>query len=185
LASLKRLRRARRRALWLAVAALSSSRRGAAHLDDRADELGDHQPLDVFNVAHSLAGELGDQVLGPEPGGVCWAARNDLDHLDALLLAALTSQPRGQRPGPSSDAQVGARHFAARHEVADQLAGGVIDWHGEPESNSGDGGVDPDEPAGRVDESSARVPGIERGVGLNHVVDHPECAARLRGQGSA
>jgi hypothetical protein len=44
----------------------------------------------------------------------------------------------------------------------------------EPEADAGDRGVDPDDPAGGVRERAAGVPRVQRGVGLDHVVDEPD-----------
>src|SRR5207248_11728230 len=41
----------------------------------------------------------------------------------------------------------------------------------------GDGGVDADDAAAAVGERAARVAGVERGVGLDHVVDVPDSGA--------
>ena len=46
-----------------------------------------------------------------------------------------------------------------------------VDGHGQAEPDARDGGVDADDAAAAVGERAARVAGVERGVGLDHVVD--------------
>jgi hypothetical protein len=47
----------------------------------------------------------------------------------------------------------------------------VVDWHGEPESDPRDRGVDADDASAAVGECAARVAGIERGVGRDDILD--------------
>ncbi len=127
-------------------------------------------------------GELDDQVLRPQAGVVGGATSHDLDHLDATILALFPARASRERPRAAGDAEVGATNPAVRHQIADQLARGVVDRHGQPEPDAGDCRVDADEPTRRVDQRSARVSWVERRVGLDHVVDHADRLAGSRRQ---
>jgi hypothetical protein len=50
-------------------------------------------------------------------------------------------------------------------------AGRVVDRDGEAEPDAGDGRIDPDDASAAVGERAARVPGVQRGVGLDDVLD--------------
>ena len=56
---------------------------------------------------------------------------------------------------------------------------------GEPEPDAGDRGVDADDAAVAVDQRAAGVAGVERGVGLDDVVDDPRRLARAGRQRAA
>ena len=86
---------------------------------------------------------------------------------------------------PPRDAEVGTPEAPLAHQRADDLARRGVDRHREAEPDSGDGGVDPDHAAAAVDERSARVAGIERCVGLDHVVDDPGGSPGADGQRAA
>ena len=110
------------------------------------------------------------------PAFVGGAAGRDLLHECAVgdghdVLERLVD---GQRVDP----QVAAVDAAGLLEVGDDLLGGV-DRHREADADAavaaaaagGDLRVDADDLAGRVDERAAGVAGVDRRVGLQHVVD--------------
>src|SRR2546428_8254650 len=70
------------------------------------------------------------------------------------------------------DTNVAARHASARTKLR-QHDGGAVDRHGEPDAARAraDRGVDADHLAARVDERTAAVAEVDRGVGLNVVVE--------------
>jgi hypothetical protein len=72
------------------------------------------------------------------------------------------------RPG---HAQVGAGEFAVAHELADDLAGVGVDGYGKAETHPRHGGVDTDDLGATVRERPARIPGVQRSVGLDDVGD--------------
>ena len=96
--------------------------------------------------------------------------------LDGLDLDALGA-------GRALDAEVRALDVAGRLELRDDRLRGVDrDREADPHvavraAPGGDLRVDPDDAAARVEQRTARVARVERGVGLDHVVD-PEPARR-------
>ena len=90
---------------------------------------------------------------------------------------------RGGRGTPAArDPDVRALEPPRRHQRVHDAAGGVVDRDREAEPDTRDGRVDPDDPSASVGERSARVPGVERGVGLDDVLDD---AAGLHREGAA
>ena len=61
----------------------------------------------------------------------------------------------------------------------------LVDRHGEAEADPGHGGVDADHPAEAVGERAPGVAGIERRVGLDHVLDQPPGRAGAGGERAA
>ena len=84
---------------------------------------------------------------------------------------------------PAADADVAAPHPAVPDDLAQHEIAGV-GRHREADALRArdDGGVDADHLAGRGDQRAARIAGIERRVGLDHVLDQP---ADLRAQRAA
>ena len=107
------------------------------------------------------------------PRAVGGAAFDHLHDLDPPLPAERRRQPRRQRTGVAGDADVGAAEPALAHQRADDPPRRRVDRNGEAEPDAGDGGVDPDDAARAVGERAARVARVERGVGLDHVLDDP------------
>ena len=79
-----------------------------------------------------------------------------------------------------ADADIGAPHPAVAGDLARDEIGGV---GGDGEADAlrahDDGGVDADDLAGGRDQRAAGIAGVERRVGLHHVLDHP-AGARLQ-----
>ena len=101
--------------------------------------------------------------------------------------AALDRQvERRQRPvdRQRGQAEVGAAHGAAFLELGDLRLGGVdrhreADAHAAVAAASGlDLGVDPDHLPGGVEQRTARVAGVDRRIGLQHVVDREAVGRR-------
>ena len=78
-----------------------------------------------------------------------------------------------QRRGRADQPQVGAAHPAVGHQRPDDPAARVVDRHGEPEAPARDRGVDADDAGRGVGQRAAGVARVERGVGLDDVLDHP------------
>src|SRR5205823_866916 len=150
------------------------------HRDAGADLLDHHQALDVVHVCHGMAIQLDDHVLRPQARCCRGGSLDDLNDFDAGLAPELSREARGQRPGSAREAEVGAAKAALRHQRADDLAGRLVDGHRQPEPDARDCGVDADHAAGAVREGAARVAGVERGIGLDHVVDDAPALGRQR-----
>ena len=90
--------------------------------------------------------------------------------------AALAPDAR-RRPAAAAGASPAATPIQARRtrpsriSSDDHAAGRRVDRHREPEPDARDRGVDADDAAAAVDQRAARVAGVERGVGLDDVVD--------------
>ena len=95
-----------------------------------------------------------------------------------VRVAPLRARLWRQRPRPAGDADVGAAHAALAHQRADDAARRGVDRDGEAEADAGDRGVDADHAAEAVDERAARVARVQRGVGLDDVVDDARRPAR-------
>ncbi len=135
------------------------------------DPLPDHQPLEVADVGERLAVDPDDQVAGAEAGVGGRAVLDDLDYLDPIGLAGLGGEARRQRSRAAGDADVGAPHSALADQFGDDPPRRGVDRDGEAEADAGDGGVDADHAGESVAERAAGVAGIERGIGLDHVLD--------------
>ena len=124
--------------------------------------------------------ELDDQVLRPQPGLGRRRALDDLHDLDAGDPPEPSRQPRRQRPRAAGDSEVRPAEAALRHQRADDLPRRVVDGNREPEADSRDRGVDADDATAAVGERAAGVAGVQRRVGLDHVVDDPAAPGRQR-----
>jgi hypothetical protein len=89
----------------------------------------------------------------------------------------MTSTPSSR---PTAAAAIRAFEPAGGHEGMHDAARRVIDRDGEAEPDAGDGRVDPDDPRASVRERPSRVPGVQRRVGLDHVLDDATGAHRER-----
>ena len=127
--------------------------------------------------AIAVAVELEDHVADPDAGELGGAAGDDLDHLHPALGAGRRPRPRRQRRRAAGDPEVGAADAAVGDQRGDDPLRGRGHRDREAEPDPGDGGVDADQPSAAVGERAAGVAGVERGVGLDHVVDHPHAAA--------
>ncbi len=97
------------------------------------------------------------------------------DHLDDAQSRRLPGARRHvvrQRSGNADDTEVRAAHPALDEQRLDDPARGGVDGHREAESEARDRGVDPDDPPRGIGERATGVARIERGVGLDDVLDH-------------
>ena len=125
--------------------------------------------------------ELDDDITGPNAG-----ARGGLPS-----SSWTTSRPRGrpseaattrrQRARATHDAEVGAADPTMLDQRRDDPARRAIDRHGEAQADARHRGVDADDAAARVRERAPGVARIERGIGLDHVLDEPARATIARG----
>src|SRR5512141_1666764 len=125
-------------------------------------------------VLDLLPGERDDHVAGTDPRLLRRAARRHVGHQrpapagNPQVLGRLGGEPLDVDPEPS------ARHLPLVLQLLkDRL--GELDRRGEPDPLSAldDRRVDPDDIALQVEEGAARVPGVDRGVGLDEVVVRP------------
>ena len=118
--------------------------------------------------------------------------RRPADSAGLPLMTSTTSRPlprptsagpaRRDRAGDPGDAEVRAPDPPVADQGADDPLGGRVDRNGKTEAGARKRGVDPDDATRRIGERTPRVAGIERGVGLDHVVDDPDLGAGPRGQ---
>ena len=105
-------------------------------------------------------------------------------HHDDRAPVVEAEAPRGGRCEDDvlpRDAEIAAPYFSVAHQQTGDVSRRV-DRDCKAETLTGkDGGVDADDFAARRDQRTAGVPGVERGIGLNDVVDQ---ASRLRAQGA-
>ena len=87
----------------------------------------------------------------------------------------MTDAPRDarrERPASTRDAKPGAAHPAVVQKRRDDAPGGGADRDGESKADAGDRGIDADDLSGRICKRATRVAGVERRIGLDHVLDH-------------
>src|SRR5205823_14726465 len=147
-----------------------------------ADAVADHEALEVAGLLHGDAVDIEDEVLVTEPGCRRRAALDHLDDLDAEVTPDAVGGAGRERTASAGDAEVGAPETPLAHEGGDDAPGRVVDRHGQAEADARDGGVDADQPTGAVDEGTARVAGVEGGVGLDDVLDEAAGRACPRGE---
>ena len=151
-----------------------------------ADRFAGHQPLDIVDPLDRLAVELDDQVLGPQPGALGRAVRRHLDDLDAAVAVPLAraraaaaggGRRRSRcRPGARDPSRISAPMIC---RVASLIG------TASPRPTPATAVLIPTTRAAAVDQRAARVARIQRGVGLDHVVDEADGASRPSGQRAA
>ena len=122
-------------------------------------------------VGHGMAVDVDDHVAGADAGTVGRTGCDDVRDTDRTVGAGQATQRRRNGVRGSGDAHVGPADPAGGNQLGDNQAGGVVDRNGEAKPDAGDGGVDADHLPRAVDERPAGVAGVERGVGLDDVVD--------------
>src|SRR5918999_626278 len=153
-----------------------------ADLDLPPDQLAGHEPLEVSGAAHRLPVHVQDEVLGTEPGPVRRAAGDYLHHFHAGVPVDLAGDPRGEGPGASGDAQVGAAETALAHEGGHDLPCGGVPRPSRARADPRHGRVDAHHPAPAVGQGPAGVPRVQGGVGLDDVLHDPGGRALARGE---
>ena len=108
------------------------------------------------------------------------ASLHDLDDLDRGLAPEARGKPGRERPRAAGDPDVGATEAPLAHQGGDDLARRGVDRNGEAEAEAGDRRVDADDLRLCVGERAARVAGVERSVGLDHVLDDAALRNRQR-----
>src|SRR6185503_13229880 len=166
---------AQSRALPRPLAQLDVERDGLAvaldlHGHDVARRLALDAGRDVRRVVDAASVDGDDDVAGLDAAARAGPAGADRAHDRAVA--------RGRRDAPGHDAEVRALDSLALLEPRDDLADGVR-GDGEPDADVAVPGlaggrdlrVDADHPRARVEERAAGVAGVDRRVGLDHLVD--------------
>ena len=107
------------------------------------------------------------------PGRGRGASVEQLDDLEAAPASEPRCDRRPQGPRPADDAEERPTDPAVVHERADDRPRRGVDRHGQPEADTRDRGVDPDDPPASIGQRPAGVAGVERRVGLDDVLDEP------------
>ena len=114
---------------------------------------------------------------GVSPASAAGPSRDDRGDLDARRLVELGGRPRGERAAAAGQAQVGPADPAVPDEGGEDGLRRGVERDGETEAladaGTDDRRVDADDPAPTVGQRTAGVARMERGVGLDHVVDDP------------
>ena len=133
------------------------------------------QAVEVVDAADGPVAERDDQVALADAVAGGRAPGLDPRHQDArpAWQTVGASQPARHRHALAGDADVGPADAPVSHEPGRHERGGVDRrWRSRcPAPGQDHGGVDADDLAAGVDQRAARVAGVERGVGLDHVVD--------------
>ena len=136
---------------------------------------------DVVDARHGLLVEADDHVARLQAARHAPGCRLHLDDAHGRLLrqARLDAQPLRQVHLVAGDAEARAAHAAVLQHLGQHVLRRV---GGDREADAlrahDDGGVDADHLAARVDQRPAGVAGVERGIGLDHVVDQAAVLAR-------
>ena len=96
------------------------------------------------------------------------------------LRPRLGGQRAGQRLRAADDAEVRPTNPAIAHQRGEDRSCRGVDRHGQAEPDAGNGRVDAHDASAGVGQRSARVARVERGIGLDDVLDEPRCAAIAR-----
>ena len=153
-----------------------------AERDRRRDAFLGEQSMQVVEARHGWASS--ETMMSPSRRPAVRAASVGLDrddeHAGRLLEMMEARDAAEERHVLSGDAEIAAPHAAVaqerRQDGVDRVDG---DREAQPLAAGDDRGVHADDCAGAGDERAAGVAGIERRVGLDHVLDQP---ARARAQ---
>ena len=137
----------------------------------RADQLADHQALDVVHASRRGPSSSTIRSSGRRPAWRPGCRRRPRPPRRRWPGRSSRATRGGSGRGAAGDAEVGAAEAALGHQRADDRPRRLVDRHGEAEADTGDGGVDADDAAMPVRERAAGVARVERRVGLDHVVD--------------
>jgi hypothetical protein len=138
-----------------------------------ANHVADHDPLEVADAFNRSTVELDDDVAGPNARGRRRASLEQLDDLEASSPAETLGEHGSQGPGSAHDAEERSPDATVVHERRDDRPRRRIDRNGKTESDSGNRRVDPDDAPATVRQRTTRVPWVERGIGLDDVLDEP------------
>src|SRR6266513_3063252 len=148
-----------------------------AHYRDRrhsADALAVEQTVEIVDAVHRLRIERHDDVARLQSGaaGRAPAFHRREQHPAGLNQAMRAHGESRERHVLPAYADAGTPYVSVRNELPrDEFHRVHRDREADALGRQDDGGVDADHVAARVEQWAARVPRIQRGVGLDHVVD--------------
>ena len=147
-----------------------------------ADELADEEALEVADALDRAAVQLDDQVAGSDARRRRGAPVEELDHLERRGRDRGRGRARrGSGRVPPTTPRYARRTRPSR--ISEARIARVVASIGtaSPRPIPGDRGVDADDAPARIGKRAAGVARVQRGVGLDHVLDEP---ARLGRRGS-
>src|ERR1700737_356279 len=140
--------------------------------------------LEVLDVLDGVIRQTHQDVIGLEPSTLGGTIRIEMGNPDAAVLIELVVAVDAavDRPGFAGDTEVGANYVPIANQHRDDPLGRVA-RHREADAlrHRDDRGVDANHLASGIDEWSARVAGVQRGIRLDDVLDG---AATLRPHGA-
>ncbi len=134
--------------------------------------------LQIGRVSQRLTLDPDQHVAGAHARAFGGAALDDAQHGDPAFTVQLLGDRRRQRRRCGGDPDLGAIDAAVTDQRRDDRAGGVVDRHRQPEPDARDRRVDADDATVPVGQRATGVARVQRGVGLDHVLDQ---AVRTRG----
>ena len=146
------------------------------------DDLATEPSLEVADALDRVAVELEDDVADAQAGARGGTRLEQLHDLEAARPPDPRRHRLGQRARAADDPEEGPPDAPVDDQRLEDPARGVVDRHGQAEPDPGDRRVDPDDPATRVGQRAAGVAGIERGVGLDDVLDEAARPAVARAE---
>ena len=129
----------------------------------------DHQPLQLADVGHRTSVHLDDQILRAKAGALGRAALHHLDDLDRRATA-LGGESRRQRPRSADDSDEGAANPPRPHQLRTMRRVASLMGTARPRPTPATAVLMPTTRP-PVDERPAGVAGVQRSVGLDHVID--------------
>jgi len=141
---------------------------------ERADQVVDAIDLDAIEANHDIARQKPGLAAGPS--GSIWASSAP------ILLSTPADQrvPPWNRRGLSGHPDIGAAHIAVADDFRQHKLRGIAgDGETDALRAADDGGVDADHLGRGRHQRPAGVAGIERGIGLDHVLDGRPLTERI------
>ena len=145
-------------------------------LDPASDLLAWKHANEIVGAGHGESVKRQDDIAGHKTGPLgraSWLDRGD-HHRAFLGQASRMATAARQRELLGSDADIGPPHAAMPHQLTQHEAGRIRRNRKADALRARDyGGVDADNLAVGGNQWAARIAGIERGVGLDDVIDEP------------
>ena len=137
----------------------------------------------IVDTGHRRAIGAHDDVIGHQPSGRGRPVRLERgDHrARGVVDAGKPGVAARYRRGLRGDADEAAPHTAVQDQLAEhELRGVARDREADALRAADDRGIDTDHLAARIDQRPAGIAGIERRVGLDHILDQPAVAGPQR-----
>jgi hypothetical protein len=138
----------------------------------------DHGALKCRGRSDRLTGERYDDIADAKTRAGCRTLRHDLRDVKSVLTARLGHHGRRKWHLRPHDPEPRPADPSMGHQRGDDPPGRVVDGHGQPDADAGNRGIDPDHAPRAVRECPAAVARVERGIGLDHLVDDATGAGR-------